>query len=264
MRTPAVAGPGRTRPAFAAGGAAGKRLPLASLTAAGAAWALPALAPVVPRVAGALRIPTRCGRPGAVALTFDDGPHPRGTPAVLDALAAAGVRATFFLVGEQVMRNRALAREIVAAGHAVALHGHRHRMLLRVAPGATAHDLDEGAAVLEEATGATITLHRPPLGIYSWPALAGVRARGWAPVLWSRWGRDWTRRASAASVARRSAQGVRAGDVLLLHDADSYSAAGCWKATVAALPRVLELIAAAGLRSEPLRDAGDLAHPSGR
>src|SRR3954452_22020216 len=72
---------------------------------------------------------------GYVALTFDDGPHPQGTPAIMEALAAAGARATFFLVGEQVERRPALAAELVAAGHEVALHGHRHRAMLRL----TAH-----------------------------------------------------------------------------------------------------------------------------
>src|SRR5439155_10046321 len=66
--------------------------------AAAAAWSLPAAAPVVPAVARALRIARRTALPGTVALTFDDGPHAEGTPAVLDALAAAGAQATFFLV----------------------------------------------------------------------------------------------------------------------------------------------------------------------
>jgi peptidoglycan-N-acetylglucosamine deacetylase len=237
----------------------------ASLAGAGAAaWALPALAPVVPGLADALAIPTRCARPGTVALTFDDGPHPHGTPAVLERLAAASVRATFFLVGEQVRREPALAREIVAAGHAVALHGDRHRNLLRLGPAAVARDLDAGADTLAAQTGVQPGLHRPPYGIYSWPALRAVRARGWAPVLWSRWGRDWTRRATSASVAARAAEGIGSGDVVLLHDADDYSARDCWRATAAALPRLLELIAAAGLRVEPLPDADELAHPSGR
>ena len=240
------------------------RAAAATATGAGAAWALPALAPVFPAVARAVRIPTRCAWADAVALTFDDGPHPRGTPAVLDALAAAHVHATFFLVGEQVQRRPALAAEIVAAGHTVAFHGHRHRNLLSLGPSAVARDFDEGADVLAAATDVAPALHRAPFGIYSWPALAAVRARAWTPVLWSRWGRDWTRRATAASVARRSAEGVSAGDVLLLHDADDYSAPGCWKATVAALPRIIELVASAGLRIEPIGRRDDLAHPSGR
>ena len=67
-----------------------------------------------------------------VALTFDDGPHPEGTPAMLEVLARAGARATFFVVGEQVQRRPALLAEIAAAGHAVALHGYRHRLQLRL------------------------------------------------------------------------------------------------------------------------------------
>jgi peptidoglycan/xylan/chitin deacetylase (PgdA/CDA1 family) len=237
---------------------------IAASAGAVTAWSLPALAPVVPGLAGALRVPTRCARAGSVALTFDDGPHPRGTPAVLDALAAGGVRATFFLVGEQVRRRPELAKEIVAAGHAVALHGHRHRVLLRLPPGALRRDLEEGADAVAAATGIPPTLHRAPLGIYSWPALAAVRERGWSPVLWSRWGRDWTRRATGASVAARAASGVRGGDVVLLHDADHYSAPGCWRATVSALPRILDRIAAAGLLVAPIAVPGDVVQPPGR
>jgi peptidoglycan-N-acetylglucosamine deacetylase len=235
------------------------------MAAGGAAlWAGPALAPVASPVARGLRIPTRSARPGTVAITFDDGPHPQGTPAVLEALAAAGARATFFLVGEQVRRAPALAAEVVAAGHAVGVHGDRHRLLLRLGPGALAADLDRAAATIGEATGAPALLHRAPYGVYSPAALRAVRARGWTPLLWSRWGRDWRRRATAASIASTVAAGVRGGDVLLLHDADDYSAPGSWRATAAALPRVLGLIAEAGLRTAPVNGPGDLAHPWGR
>jgi peptidoglycan/xylan/chitin deacetylase (PgdA/CDA1 family) len=233
-------------------------------SAAAAAWVLPAAAPLVPALAGALRIATRSALPGTVALTFDDGPHRHGTPAVLEALAAAGARATFFLVGEQVERAPALAAEVAAAGHAIAVHCHRHRNLLRLSPGSVRDDLERAAATIGAATGAAPTLHRAPFGIYSWPALRAVRRRGWAPVLWSRWGRDWTRRATGNSVAAKVAADLRPGDVLLLHDADDYSAPGSWRATVAALPQVLEAVAAAGLRPAPVAGANDLAHASGR
>jgi peptidoglycan-N-acetylglucosamine deacetylase len=232
--------------------------------AAVAGWTLPALAPVVPTLAGSLRIPLRCAAPGAVALTFDDGPHPLGTPAALEALAAADARATFFLVAEQVQRLPSLAAEIVDAGHAVGFHGGRHRNLLRLPPAAIARDFDAGAGVLATALGVGPVLHRAPYGIYSWPALSAVRARGWTPVLWSRWGRDLTRSATFDSVVARAAGGIRAGDVVLLHDADDYCAPDCWRATAAALPRILERIDAAGLRPVALRGPADLAHGSGR
>jgi peptidoglycan/xylan/chitin deacetylase (PgdA/CDA1 family) len=221
---------------------------------------LPALAPVMPPVARRLQIPLRMDGVAGVALTFDDGPHPEGTPAVLEILAGAGVRATFFLIGEQVERTGSLTAEIAAAGHVVAVHGQRHRNLLRVPPRAAVADLDRAAAVIGDAAGAPVApLHRPPYGIYSWAALASVRARGWTPLLWSRWGRDWRARATAESVAAEASGGLRGGEVLLLHDADDYGAPGSWRATVAALPRVLEAIAAAGLAPAAAAGASDLA-----
>src|SRR6478672_4692949 len=112
-----------------------RRAALASLGLAGAAsWTWPAPAPLVPRLAERLGIPCRLASASGVALTFDDGPHPEGTPAALEALAAAGATATFFLAGEQVARRPALVAEIVAAGHGVELHCHRHRNLLRLSP----------------------------------------------------------------------------------------------------------------------------------
>lgn len=221
-----------------------------ALIAAGAvaAWSAPALAPVVPPVADALRLPRHLP-PGVrgVALTFDDGPHPQGTPAVLETLRARGARATFFLVGEQVERHRALAAEIAAAGHAIALHGHRHRLLLRVGPRALADDLDRGAAVVAEATGTAPLLYRPPYGIFSPAALALVRRRGWRPLLWSRWGHDWRRRITPAAIAGEVTKDVGDGDVLLLHDADHYSARDSWRRTAAALPLVLDALTERGL-----------------
>jgi len=79
-------------------------------------WFVPALAAHVPRLAAAYEIDCRLESQDRVGLTFDDGPHPAGTPAVLDELARHGASATFFLVGEQVAKRPALAREIVDAG----------------------------------------------------------------------------------------------------------------------------------------------------
>jgi peptidoglycan/xylan/chitin deacetylase (PgdA/CDA1 family) len=166
---------------------------------------------------------------------------------VLRALEDAGAVATFFLVGEQVERRPSLAAEIAAHGHSVQLHGYRHRNLLRVTPRAAARDLDRGAALVEEAAGRPPRLHRPPLGIYSAAALVQVRRRGWSPTLWSRWGRDWRRRATPAGIAAKATERLAAGDVVLLHDADYYSAPGSWRRTLAALPLILAEIEARGL-----------------
>ena len=223
------------------------RAAIFALGAGAAAWSAPAAAPHAPRLAAALRIARRAeGAPG-VALTFDDGPHRLGTPAMLGVLERAGARATFFLVGEQVRRHPALAREIVAAGHAVALHGDRHRCQLRLTPRALDDDLARVAATVADATGRAPLLYRPPYGVYSAAGLALLRRRGWRGLLWSRWGRDWGARARPAAIAARATRDLRAGDVVLLHDADTYSAAGSWKRTAHALPSVLEAVERAGL-----------------
>lgn len=224
------------------------RLAAAGGALAAAAWSLPALAPLSPAVAAGLRIRRTAVSGSGVALTFDDGPHPEGTPRVLELLREAQATASFFVVGEQVARAPALVAEMAAAGHELALHGQRHRNQLRLSPRQLARDLDRGAAGLAEVTGVLPRVYRPPYGIFSPAGLALVRRRGLAPLLWSKWGRDWAARATAPGIAAKVTRGLGPGDVLLLHDADHYSAPGSWRRTVAALPRVLEQIGRLGLR----------------
>jgi peptidoglycan/xylan/chitin deacetylase (PgdA/CDA1 family) len=225
----------------------------ASLVGAGAAagllaYLLPGLAQPWPRLRRALAVESRTASGEGYALTFDDGPHPQGTPAVLEALAAAGVAATFFLVGEQVRRNPALAGEIVAAGHGVGLHCDRHRNLLRLTPRQTREDMLRARDTIAQASGIEPALYRPPYGVLNAAALALARRRGWRTLLWSDWGRDWEARATAQSIAMRLSGAARPGAVLLLHDADDYSAPGSWRRTVAALPQALETLARRGLQ----------------
>jgi peptidoglycan-N-acetylglucosamine deacetylase len=195
-----------------------------------------------------LGIEDRTASGAGYALTFDDGPHREGTPAVLEILAREGVRATFFLVGEQLLRNPALGSEIVAAGHEIGLHCHRHRNLLRLAPRQAREDIVRALGVIEETTGRSPALYRPPYGVANAAALTFARGRGWRTLLWSHWGRDWEARATPESIAALLTAGADEGSVLLLHDADDYSAPGSWRRTVAALPRVLETLAARGLQ----------------
>ncbi len=225
----------------------------AGVAAATVVHAGPALAPVVPAIGAALPVQLRQEGADGIAITFDDGPHPQGTPAVLEALREAAAPATFFLAGEQVQRRPSLVAEIVAAGHRVELHCHRHRNQLRLGPRQLLEDADRAKAAIEEAGGQAVSDYRPPYGIFSAAGLRAVRSRGWRPLLWSRWGRDWTRRATPESIASRATASARAGDILLLHDADYYSAPGSWARTAAALPIILEELEGRGLRSMLLR-----------
>ena len=140
-------------------------------------YLLPGLAAALPALRGPLGVQDRTAGGGGYALTFDDGPHAQGTPAVLELLAAAGVCATFFLVGEQVRRNPSLAREIVAGGHGIGVHCERHRNLLRLTPAQTRRDIESAEAVIAETTGLAPALYRPPYGVLNAAALRLARTR---------------------------------------------------------------------------------------
>ena len=202
------------------------------------------LAPVNEDAARTLGLPRTLPNAAGVALTFDDGPHPEGTPAVLELLARAGHKATFFLIGEQVRRRPELVREILTQGHLVALHGQRHRLQLRLTAGQLRDDLDHGRAAIEDIAGTAVVWHRPPYGIYSTAGLEAARAAGLEPLLWSRWGKDWRRFTTPQRIAARATRDLHPGDVILLHDADFYSARNSHRRTAAALELIVAELAA--------------------
>ncbi len=199
-------------------------------------------APILPRAARALQIPRTLPSPGdppTVAITFDDGPHPEGTPRILEILAGAGASATFFVVGEQVRRRPALVRQILAEGHSLALHCDRHRLQLRLTPRQLEQDLEQGRVAIEDATGTSPSHHRPPYGIYSAAGLRAARSRSLQPLLWSTWGKDWRAHTTPERIAARATRGLAPGGVILLHDADFYSARRSHERTALALPMIL-------------------------
>jgi peptidoglycan/xylan/chitin deacetylase (PgdA/CDA1 family) len=197
------------------------------------------LAPHVPQAADAIAVPRSLPGANGVAITFDDGPHPEGTPAVLEVLGEASIKATFFLVGEQVERRPALVAEIAGQGHVIALHGYRHRAQPGMSQKAVQRDVERGAATVEGAAGTRLAWHRPPYGLYSPAGLAAIRSHGLKPLLWSRWGKDWRRFTTPARIARLATANLRAGDVILLHDADFYSSRGSHERTVEALALIV-------------------------
>ncbi len=234
----------------------------AGWTAAGVAVAATAHAGPALTARGRWRqraLPGLCGvgRPGGVALTFDDGPDRRGTEAVLRVLAGLGWSATFFLLGEQVERRPELARRLVEAGHEVALHGHAHRNHLARTPAALRRDLGRSCAAVTAAAGVRPTSYRPPYGVLTGGTLAACRDLGLRPVLWTAWGRDWSG-AGPQAVARTVLDGLADGGCVLLHDSDVTSAPGSWRATAASLPL---LAAGLGLRGWEVRRLDDHLRP---
>ena len=203
------------------------------------------------------------GRPGHLALTFDDGPHPAGTPAVLAALDALGWRATFFMLGDQVRARPSLAAEVAAAGHEIAVHGDTHRYLLGRSPRATQNDLARAVDSVTAATGSPPRWFRPPYGVLSGGVLPALAGLGLQPVLWTAWGREWRAEATPRSVVETLARGVLDGGTVLLHDSDVAAAAGCWQTTVRTLPLLAERLRPRGLVVGTLAEHGlPAGHPS--
>jgi peptidoglycan/xylan/chitin deacetylase (PgdA/CDA1 family) len=227
----------------------GRVVPLAIGGALAVQW-MPAAAAVVPAAARGFGIPTRRCDGVGVVLSFDDGPHVDGTPAVLAELDRAGAHAVFFVCGEQVERHPGIVRDVVAAGHELGLHGYRHQTRRHWTRHLLTDDTKRAIDAVGAATGSAPRLYRPPHGVFSLSGLRVIRELGLEPLLWSKWGRDWEARATPSSIARRATTHIADGDVILLHDADHYGARGSWRSTVSALPLVFAALARAGLETE--------------
>jgi peptidoglycan/xylan/chitin deacetylase (PgdA/CDA1 family) len=205
--------------------------------AIGAAAVAPRVAPSLRAVAPAL---AGIGNPRHVALTFDDGPHPSSTPSFLQQLERMAVHATFFLLGEQVVAYPELARRIVDAGHEVALHGHTHRILLARGPSSTWADLHRGYDAVAAATGELPRWYRPPYGVLTGAAQRTAQSLGMRPILWTDWGRDWMAAATPQTVYDTVTRGLGGGATVLLHDSDTRSAPGSWRATLGTLAALVD------------------------
>ena len=231
-------------------------------SAAGVVHAGPALARVAPI---ADRVTPRLvgwGRADHVALTFDDGPDPASTPAIVAELDRLGWHATFFMLGAMARRSPSLVADLVAAGHEAAVHGDAHRSMLSRGPRAVRRDIQCATDVIADAAGVAPTWFRPPFGALSYGAVTGARRAGLTPVLWTTWGRDWRADATPESVAADVLRRGLAGGTILLHDSDCESAPGSWRATLGSLAVLAEHVQASGLTVGPLRDHGLQPHPA--
>jgi peptidoglycan/xylan/chitin deacetylase (PgdA/CDA1 family) len=153
-----------------------------------------------------------------VALTFDDGPDPETTPALLTLLAQRGVRATFFCVGDRVARHPEVARRIAAEGHLVENHSHRHSPWTNLfSVRRLREDVSRAQAEIERATGRAPQFFRPPMGLTNQRVFRVVKELGLGVAGYSARGRD-QRTGSAERVVARILRRVRPGTIVLLHD----------------------------------------------
>ncbi len=161
------------------------------------------------------RLPT--GTP-AVALTFDDGPHPVHTPAMLEMLGRAGARATFFVIGREVDNHPEVARQIVAEGHAIGGHSYDHTVITSQSREGLVDDLWRCRNTISRCTGRDSTLFRPPKGEVSLGSIRAVCSAGFTLVHWTRTFSDYRQDGVAALTRRMESSPPAAGDVLLFHD----------------------------------------------
>lgn len=175
----------------------------------------------------------------AVALTFDDGPHPTHTPVLLDILARYNVKATFYVIGQMVRRYPEILHRIVAEGHEVGNHTWTHPTLSRLGNGSVLNEIDRTQEIVWRTVGALPVTMRPPYGAFTNRQSHMLSDQRNIPtIMWSVDPQDW-RRPGSSVVAARMVHGAQPGSVILAHDIHG--------PTVRAVPAAIEGIAARGL-----------------
>jgi peptidoglycan/xylan/chitin deacetylase (PgdA/CDA1 family) len=168
------------------------------------------------------------------ALTFDDGPDPDGTPAVLAALARHRASATFFVLGRNAVRYPDLMRRIAVDGHQIANHTYAHPCMVGLSPLRTALELMRCERALRRTRVRRGRWMRPPFGAIDARACTVARLCGYRVVNWSVAGMDWTG-ADTDAIAAHVLEGLRPGAIVLLHDGLEPPADGRWPRDVRAL-----------------------------
>ena len=161
----------------------------------------------------------RSGDPNSrkIALTFDDGPHPYKTDAVLNILEKHGVRATFFVVGENVSYYPEPLRRAVALGHEIGNHTYHHASLSHACEENAAEEIEKTEEIILKTVGYRTKLFRPPEGAYNACALNVVKSKDYRVILWTVDTRDWENK-SAETMVQTVMTNIKGGSIILFHD----------------------------------------------
>ncbi len=175
-----------------------------------------------------------------IAMTFDDGPHPRHTPRLLDMLRERGIRATFYLIGNRVVQYPSIARRIAEEGHEIGNHSWSHPFLDRMGASAVTREIDQTTDAIFQVTGRPPVTFRPPYGAFTRSQRTRLHAaRALPTILWSVDPQDW-RRPGSNVVASRILRAAHQGGIILSHDIH--------RGTIDAMPQTLDGLAARGLQ----------------
>ena len=180
-----------------------------------------------------------------MAVTFDDGPHPRNTPRILDILEAGTASATFFVQGKIAEDHPSLVREIAARGHQIGNHGYSHLDARKASLRAYVREAKQTQDVLQDILGQRIAkIFRPPYGNITGPSFLALAWRGFRFVFWSVDSRDSFIREPSALIEHIDSLRIGGGDILLLHEDYAH--------TVESLPRILQSLKGRSLVSPGL------------
>lgn len=201
------------------------------------------------------RLPDEAARRGDVAITIDDGPDPEVTPQVLDILDRHQAKASFFCIGTLAALHPDLCREIIRRGHTVESHSQTHNWLFSLfGPWSIHREIRQSQQALTKVTGHAPCFFRPTAGLRN-PQLEPVLSHcGLRLCSWSKRGFD-TREGDADVVLARLTHNLRGGDILLLHDGNAARTKEGKPVILDVLPRLLDKLAQANLRSVTLRSA---------
>lgn len=175
-----------------------------------------------------------------IAMTFDDGPSPELTPKLLDILKARGIKATFFVVGQNAAQYPDILKRMVAEGHEIGNHSWSHPALTKLGADGVAKQIESTNEAIEKATGQKVTVMRPPYGATS--QILNHRFAdqyGMKVILWSVDPLDWKYR-NSARVSSQILQGAHPGAIILSHDIHA--------TTVAAMPETFDALLAKGYK----------------
>lgn len=180
-----------------------------------------------------------------MALTFDDGPYSPYTEKLLQVLQEKQVKATFFLVGENIRRHPELARQVKAGGHEIALHAGLHQDLLKVDSEGLQANIALGKTILKEELGVVPRFMRPPHGFKDWQVMKAIKANNLQAMNWSIIPRDWTN-PGVETIASRVIEKARPGAIVLLHDGDSPKGLAPRQQTVEATAIIIDKLRSQG------------------
>lgn len=152
-----------------------------------------------------------------IALTYDDGPHPVNTLKILETLEKYGAKATFFMVGENVVNNKEIPRKVIEQGSEIGTHTWNHANLNTLSSENITSQLTSSTNAIETSSGTSVKLFRPPYGNSNDAVKNVAKSQGKAIIIWSVDTEDWKSR-DAKIVSEHVLNNVQSGDIVLMHD----------------------------------------------